>query len=132
MIRMTALTVALLALAPMAAAAEDRSAQFFRELDGDGDGMVTPEEFTLNKGVILYMLDANHDLKVQRNETKLSAEQFAQYAGPDGTLDGGEVFNLPAASFSAFDQNGDRRISRDEFRQQVAEIRSGQQTAEDR
>lgn len=132
MIRMTALTVALLALAPMAAAAEDRAAQFFRELDSDGDGAISPEEFTLNKGVVLYMLDANHDLKIERNETKLTREQFAEYAGADGTLDGGDVFNLPSARFSAFDRNGDRRITRDEFSKQLAEIRSGQQSAEGR
>lgn len=132
MTRMTALTIALLTLAPMSAAAEDRSSQFFRELDTDGDSMVTPEEFTLNKGTVLYMLDANHDLKIQRNETRLSPEHFAQYAGADGTLDGGEFFNLPSAGFSAFDRDGDRRISRDEFRKQVAEIRSSQQTAEER
>ena len=94
--------------------------------------MITPEEFSLNKGVILYMLDANHDLKIERNETKLSREQFGQYAGADGTLDGGDFFNLPSARFSAFDKNGDRQISRDEFRKQMAAIRSGQQTAQGR
>lgn len=133
MTRMTVLSVALLALAPMAAAAaEDRTAAYFHELDSDGDGIVTPEEFTLNKGVILYMLDANHDLKIQRKETKLSPEQFAQYAGADGTLDGADLFNLPAARFNAFDLNGDRKITFDEFRKHMAEIRSGQQTAEGR
>ncbi len=132
MTRMTALMVALLALTPVAIAAEDRSAQFFRELDSDGDGMISREEFTLNKGVILYMLDANHDLKVQRKETRLSPEQFAKYAGSDGVLDGGEFFNLPTVTFSSFDTNGDQRISREEFRKHVAEIRSTQQTAEGR
>lgn len=132
MIRIIAMSVALLALAPVAIGAEDRSSQFFRELDADGDGMVTEEEFSLGKGVVLYMLDANHDLKIQRKETKLSPQQFAEYAGADGTLDGGDFFNLPSARFSAFDQDRDRKISRDEFRKQVAEIRSGQQTAEGR
>jgi hypothetical protein len=132
MIRILALSVALMALAPVAVGAADRPSQFFRELDTDGDGMVAPEEFTLGKGVIFYMLDGNHDLKIQRKETKLSPEQFAQYAGDDGTLDGGDFFNLPPARFSAFDRDGDRQISRDEFRKQVAEIRSGQQTAEGR
>ena len=132
MTRMTALMVALLALPTVAIAAEDRSIQFFRELDADGDGMISREEFTLNKGVVLYMLDANHDLKIQRKETRLSPEQFAEYAGSDGVLDGGEFFNLPSVTFSAFDSNGDQQISPDEFRKHVAEIRSSQQTAEGR
>lgn len=130
MTRMTAVTLALLALAALPAHAQDRQTTFFREMDTNGDGFVDEEEFTLRRGEILYMLDSNHNLKLERNETKLSPEQFRRYAGADGTLDGGDFFNLPSARFSAFDKDGDRQISRAEFRTQIAEIRSGQETAE--
>jgi hypothetical protein len=133
MTRINAAAVLLLASAAAAPLhAEDRVAVFFKELDTNGNGMIDPDEFTLRKGVILYMLDANHDLKIERKETKLSAAQFQKHAGPDGTIDGGEFFNMSATRFSAFDKNGDRTISREEFREQMAVIRSGQQTAETR
>jgi hypothetical protein len=133
---MTALKAAVLATAfcalSISAHAEDRDARFFHELDANNDGNISQEEFTLQKGVILYMLDKNHNLKIEREETRLSPEQFAQYAGKDGTLDGGDLFNLPAARFSAFDQNNDQKISLEEFRQQLARLRPGPQTAQER
>lgn len=129
-LRLTAIAAVLSALA-VPAIAESREDQFFRELDTNGDGVVSPEEFTLQKGVILYMLDANHDLKIERSETKLSQQVYSQYAGKDGVIDGGDLFNLPAAGFNAFDRNGDQKITRDEFHQQLADLRGNTpQTAE--
>lgn len=128
----TAALAALLSALALSAHAQERSGRFFEEMDTNRDGFVDPEEYTLRKGAILYSLDANHDLKIEQKETRLSPAQFGQYAGGDGFIDGGEFFELPGASFGAFDRNGDRRISREEFRLQVAELRSGQQTAEGR
>lgn len=117
---------------PALAEAEDRDARFFRELDADGDGAVTPQEFTLQKSVVLYMLDANHDLKLERTETRLTASQFQQYAGEDGVIDGLELFDLPQARFAAFDEDGDRRMTSAEFRAQLANLRGDTQTSEGR
>lgn len=124
--------VAFLAVAVSQAHADNRDTEFFREMDVNGDGFIDREEFTLRKGVILYMLDANHDLKISRNETKLPPDVFKEYAGPDGTIDGGELFNMKEVRFAAFDKNDDGKISYQEFRQQLAEVRAGPQAAEQR
>ncbi len=131
MTRISAAMVVLFAFtSPLYAA--DRDAAFFKEMDTNGDGVIDRDEYTLRKGTILYTIDANHNLKIERKETKLSVSQFKQYAGADGVIDGGEFFDLPGARFTAFDKNGDNVITREEFRRQLAEIRSGQQTAEGR
>lgn len=127
--RALALAVALSAL-PAAGHAQSRDDTFFREMDTNGDGVIDQEEFTLQKGVILYLIDKNHDLKIERNETKLSPEVFRQYAGKDGTIDGLDLFNMPEARFQAFDLNSDRKVTYSEFHQHLVDIRSGPQTAE--
>lgn len=124
----SALAAVLLAL-PAAGQAQPRDETFFQEMDANGDGVIDQQEFTLQKGVILYLLDRNHDLKIERNETRLTPDAFRQYAGTDGTIDGVDLFNMPAARFQAFDRDGNQTITPSEFRQQLADIRSGPQTA---
>lgn len=124
------LAIMVCALASAAAAQSGGDSALFKELDDNGDGMIDREEFSLNKGAIFYRLDQNRSLKLERSETKLDRPQFQKYAGKDNVIDGGELFNMPAAGFEAFDQDHDRQISRSEFRQQLAALRSGTQTAE--
>lgn len=126
--RMAALA-ALIALQPLSAQAEDQIDQFFRQLDMNGDGYVDPEEFSMQKGAIFYALDKNKDLKIEQSETRLSPQQFRQYAGEDGYINGMELFQLPEAQFEAFDQNGDKKVSKEEFRSQVNRLRSGSEAA---
>ncbi|HTH15379.1 MAG TPA: EF-hand domain-containing protein [Magnetospirillum sp.] len=114
------------ALALPAQAKEDADLRAFRELDENGDGYISREEFTLHKEALLYALDKNHDLKIERNETKLPPEVFKKYAGPDGTIDAATILTLPEAQFNAFDKNDDGKISLEEFRQHLAELRSGE------
>ncbi|MCR6632837.1 MAG: hypothetical protein NVV74_23880 [Magnetospirillum sp.] len=129
--RVVVLAIAVSAMAA-AAHAQSRDETFFRELDTNGDGVVDETEFTLQKGVLFYLIDKNHDLKIEQSETKLTREAFQQYAGPDGVVDGLDLFDVPGAQFQAFDRNGDQKITRAEFQRQLAEIRSGPQTAEKR
>lgn len=133
--RSLALAVILSAL-PAAIHAQERTQArgdtFFREMDTNGDGVISQEEFTLQKGVVFYLIDKNHDLKIEQTETKLTPDAFRQYAGTDGTIDGLDLFNMPGARFQAFDLNGDQKVTPAEFRQHLADIRSGPQTAEQR
>lgn len=123
LIQSLALSLTLAAQA-VPAAAQGRDA-FFQQLDQDGDGNINHEEYTLEKGAILYSLDKNRSLKLEPGETKLPQEKFRQYAGADGVIDGGEMFDLPEIRFEAFDTNGDQTISLEEYRQQVASLRQG-------
>lgn len=130
-LRMAALA-AMMSAQALGAHAEDRDDRFFRQLDTNGDGRVDTEEFTLQKAAILYALDNNRNLKVEQAETKVAPGQFRQYAGEDGVIDGLELFELPEAQFSAFDRDGDHAITAAEFRRQVAGLRTGPQTAEEK
>lgn len=111
--------------------AQSQGANFFKELDADGDGGIDPAEFSMYKGAIFYSLDQNRSLKLEKPETRLNAQKFRDYAGDDGVIDGMELFELPNARFEAFDQDGDRKISKAEFGRQIASLRGGgPQTAE--
>lgn len=121
--------ISTIALPTTAISSED---PFFRELDANGDGAIDRTEFDIQKGAVLYAIDKNHNLKVERSETRLTLQQFRQYAGDDGIIDGLEVFDVPSTRFEAFDQNGDQKITPEESRQQLAVIRGEAQTAEGR
>lgn len=129
--RLTILAV-FVALQAVPAAGQGRDATFFKQLDQNGDGGIDWEEYTLEKGAILYSLDKDRSLKLEPGETKLPRDKFREYAGADGVIDGGEMFELPEIQFDAFDTNGDDTISPEEFRRRVASLRSGSQTAEGR
>lgn len=118
------------ALALPASAQSGGDAEMFNELDDNGDGAVDREEFSLNKGAILYRLDSNRSLELEQSETKMAPQIFRQYAGKDNVIDGGELFEMPAAGFEAFDQDRDSKITRPEFRRQLTALRAGTQTAE--
>jgi hypothetical protein len=130
-VRILALALAL-ATQAVPVAAQDRDKAFFKQLDQNGDGGVDLEEYTLEKGAILYSLDKDRSLKLEPGETKLPPAKFRQYAGEDGLIDGGEMFEMPEIQFGAFDTNGDRTISAEEYRRQVTSLRKGSQTAEGR
>ncbi|MGE5548457.1 MAG: EF-hand domain-containing protein [Solirubrobacterales bacterium] len=123
------MVIVLVLAVPAMAAAQQKDADFFRMLDTNGDGVIDREEFSLQKGTILYALDKNRNLKIDQNETKLPPEKFDQYAGADHVIDGLELFTMPEAQFEAFDRNRDQQITLDEFRQQLAVLRGGPQTS---
>lgn len=129
-IRHVAALAAMLSALTLPAAAATSGNDFFRELDVDGDGFVDRVEFDTEKGAVLYAIDKNHNLKIERSETRMSPQQFRDLAGADGVMEGYELFDVPSARFDGFDQNGDQKISAEEFRRHLATMRSGPQTAE--
>lgn len=95
----------------------------FAEMDGNRDGFIDREEFSMNKGAIFYALDRNRDLKVEQDETALSPEAFQKYAGTDGVLDGLEIYDVPQTRFEAFDRDGNRKIGMQEFLDHIMALR---------
>jgi len=112
-----ALATWILAL-PALAANTDRFDQIFKRLDVNGDGKVTPEEFTLEKIAVFTWLDTNQDNALEIEETNLSVEEFrAIDTNSDGKISGIEFIESKFADFSHFDLNGDGVITREELRQ---------------
>jgi len=103
---------------PALAADTDRFDQIFKRLDVNGDGKVTPEEFTLEKIAVFTWLDTNQDNALEIEETKLSVKQFrAIDTNGDEKISGIEFIESKFADFSYFDTNGKGVITAEELRQ---------------
>ena len=86
----------------------------FRVIDKNGDDMIDPLEFRLNKVAALSLIDANRDGYVTLDETLLTPDKFKRIdADGDGKISSVEFVDL--RSFNTIDENRDRSVTFEEY-----------------
>lgn len=126
-----------LALSGTAGATENALAdQLFRQLDRDGNGIVSASEFAVTRRIDFSRIDRNRDGYVDRREfvdlrsprggaasararqvRELRTRRFAALdANRDGRVSQAEYVSFGQRLFARLDRNGDKRITREEAR----------------
>jgi Ca2+-binding EF-hand superfamily protein len=105
-------------------AADDRSMrQAFETLDGNGDGIVSQEEFDQNKVKVFFstLEEFRRDRMLSFEETRLSRAAFDDAdTNGDGKLAGAEWVLAPFAQYTTYDPDGDGAITYEEFAAGIA------------
>lgn len=118
-----ALVVTSMLVATGQAARADVTSDLFARLDTDGDGVIRRPEFQIKSMEVFFVNDRSENIKLEPEETSLSAEAFAEAdRDNDGALSGVEFLEAPFAKFEAADLNTDQKISRREFEQFVQQF----------
>jgi EF-hand domain pair len=90
----------------------------FKLLDENEDGAIDPAEWRRRSMAVFYVLDANADIELERDEVPgLSTELFdAADQNKDGRLSGYEFNQADFVTFEAADADGDQLVTLSEFR----------------
>jgi hypothetical protein len=92
--------------------------QVFDILDANHDGVVTRQEFLLNKTAVFYrfLKVVGLDQHLNPEDIKITPEAFAHAdLDGDGKLSGAEFVEAPFTQFDAIDSNHDGEITFEEF-----------------
>lgn len=94
--------------------------EIFDILDANHDGVVTRQEFLLNKTRVLYFFlkEVGLDQHLDPGDINITPGAFAEAdLNADGKLSGAEFVEAPFSQFDAIDRNGDGEITFEEFRE---------------
>jgi Ca2+-binding EF-hand superfamily protein len=94
--------------------------EVFEILDANHDGVVTPQEFLLQKGEVFYLFlkEVGLDQHLDPRDIDITTEAFAEAdLNGDGRLSGAEFIEAPFSQFEAIDRNGDAQLTFEEFRE---------------
>jgi Ca2+-binding EF-hand superfamily protein len=94
--------------------------EVFNILDANHDGVVTRQEFLLNKTVIFsrFLKEVGLDQHLDPEDIRITPEAFAEAdLNDDGKMTGAEFVQAPFSQFDAINANGHQGITFDEFRE---------------
>ena len=105
------------------AARADVTSDLFARLDKDSDGVIRRPEFQMKSMEVFFVHDRSENIKLEPEETNLSAEAFAEAdRDNDGALSGVEFLDAPFAKFETADLNTDQKVTRREFDQFIRQF----------
>jgi len=98
--------------------------EIFGLFDTNGDGVIDRTEFDVNKILVISAFDVNRNGHLDRDEVRISDENFqtADQDG-DGRISGYEFNESPFGKFEALDADGDGLVTREEFKAFVENLR---------
>jgi hypothetical protein len=109
---------------PSRAQAPSDPDEIFALFDTNGDDVIDRTEFDVNKIQVISAFDANRNGRIERDEVRISDENFqAADRDGDGQISGYEFNESPFGKFEALDADGDGLVTREEFRAFVEGLR---------
>ena len=105
----------------------EKGAEYFKNMDTSGDGMISKEEFDVAHDKHFHDMDTNGDSKLSRDEMRAGHSQTLKKAkgkrfdeadtNDDGALTRDEAKNMPRIlkRFDKIDSNKDGKLTREEM-----------------